>query len=36
MGYTNVYDYTGGIDDWMEAGLPIEVGPGNGAGPQED
>jgi rhodanese-related sulfurtransferase len=26
MGYTNVFDYTGGIDDWMEAGLPIEVG----------
>jgi rhodanese-related sulfurtransferase len=24
MGYTNVYDYEGGISDWEEAGYPLE------------
>jgi rhodanese-related sulfurtransferase len=24
MGYTNVRDYGGGKQDWMEAGLPVE------------
>jgi len=24
MGYTNVKDYEGGKQDWMQAGLPVE------------
>lgn len=24
MGYTNIYDYEGGMKDWKEAGYPIE------------
>jgi hypothetical protein len=24
MGYTNVRDYSGGKQDWVEAGLPTE------------
>jgi hypothetical protein len=28
MGYTNVRDYSGGKQDWVEAGLPTE-GHGN-------
>jgi rhodanese-related sulfurtransferase len=24
MGYTNVRDYAGGKQDWMDAGLPVE------------
>jgi rhodanese-related sulfurtransferase len=36
MGYLNVFDYAGGIDDWMEAGLPIEIGEGAGSLEQED
>jgi len=24
MGYENVYDYEGGKQDWVEAGLPLE------------
>jgi rhodanese-related sulfurtransferase len=35
MGYTNVFDYAGGIDDWMEAGLPIEVGEARNAPDRE-
>ena len=26
MGYTNVRDYSGGKQDWMVAGLPVERG----------
>ncbi|HUR37626.1 MAG TPA: hypothetical protein VM009_07395 [Terriglobales bacterium] len=26
MGYTNVRDYEGGKQDWVEAGLPTESG----------
>ena len=26
MGYENVYDYEGGKQDWIEAGLPTESG----------
>ncbi len=26
LGYTNVRKYAGGIQDWTEAGLPIETG----------
>lgn len=26
MGYTNVRDYTGGKQDWIDAGLPTEGG----------
>jgi rhodanese-related sulfurtransferase len=25
-GYTNVYDYEGGMKDWKEAGYPVESG----------
>ena len=28
MGYTKVYDYKGGLKEWMEAGLPVESGAG--------
>ncbi len=24
MGYTNVKDYAGGKQDWVDAGLPVE------------
>jgi rhodanese-related sulfurtransferase len=24
MGYTNVRDYAGGKQDWIDAGLPVE------------
>ena len=24
LGYTNVRDYAGGKQEWMEAGLPVE------------
>jgi rhodanese-related sulfurtransferase len=24
MGYTNVRDYSGGKQDWIDAGLPVE------------
>ena len=24
MGYTKVRDYTGGKEDWLKAGLPVE------------
>jgi rhodanese-related sulfurtransferase len=24
MGYTNVMDYAGGKQDWVDAGLPVE------------
>lgn len=24
LGYTNVWDYRGGIKEWAEAGLPVE------------
>lgn len=27
LGYRNVRKYTGGKQDWVEAGLPVEVGP---------
>ncbi len=26
LGYTNVRKYAGGIQDWVEAGLPVETG----------
>jgi rhodanese-related sulfurtransferase len=26
MGYENAYDYEGGKQDWVEAGLPTESG----------
>jgi len=26
MGYENVYDYEGGKQDWVNAGLPTESG----------
>jgi rhodanese-related sulfurtransferase len=29
LGYTNVRTYTAGIQDWVEAGLPTETGPGS-------
>lgn len=25
MGYTNVKDYAGGKQDWIDAGLPVEA-----------
>jgi len=28
MGYEKVYDYKGGIKEWMEAGLPVQSGAG--------
>ncbi|WP_028938663.1 rhodanese-like domain-containing protein [Pseudonocardia spinosispora] len=31
LGYTNVRKYRDGIQDWSEAGLPVESGPGAGA-----
>src|SRR5437868_13209806 len=30
MGFHNVLDYKGGIQDWKEAGLPVESGMGAG------
>ncbi len=30
LGYTNVYDYELGKQDWVEAGLPTESGPVTG------
>lgn len=29
LGYRNVRKYPGGKQDWIEAGLPVEVGPGS-------
>ena len=29
MGYENAYDYEGGKQDWIDAGLPIETGRGS-------
>ena len=26
MGYENAYEYEGGKQDWVDAGLPIETG----------
>jgi hypothetical protein len=26
MGYENAYEYEGGKQDWIDAGLPIEAG----------
>jgi rhodanese-related sulfurtransferase len=26
LGYTNVRDYEGGKQDWIDAGLPLETG----------
>ncbi len=26
MGYENAYEYEGGKQDWIDAGLPIETG----------
>ena len=28
MGYENAYEFEGGKQDWIEAGYPIESGPG--------
>jgi hypothetical protein len=27
MGYTKVRDYSGGKEDWIKAGLPVEATP---------
>ena len=32
LGYTRVYDYEEGKQDWIEAGLPVERGSGVAAG----
>jgi rhodanese-related sulfurtransferase len=31
LGYRDVRDYHEGKQDWIEAGLPVETGPGRGA-----
>lgn len=30
LGYTKVYEYEAGKQDWVEAGLPVETGPMHG------
>ncbi len=34
LGYTNVFDYEAGKQDWIEAGLPTETGAPAAAGPR--